>query len=71
MRVGLVSPYSFTYPGGVGRHVEALAEELIRQGRLRPLTDPRALELSKRDTTLDWPRRDPDLLVDMILSAVR
>ena len=32
MRVALVSPYSYTYPGGVGRHVEALAEELIREG---------------------------------------
>ena len=32
MRVALVSPYSYTYPGGVGRHVEALAEELLRQG---------------------------------------
>ena len=32
MRVGLVSPYSYTYPGGVGRHVEALASELIDKG---------------------------------------
>ena len=32
MRVGLISPYSYTYPGGVGRHVEALAEELLVQG---------------------------------------
>lgn len=32
MRVGLVSPYSYTYPGGVGRHVEGLADELMRQG---------------------------------------
>src|SRR3954452_1832481 len=32
VRVGLVSPYSCTYPGGVGRHVEALSEELLRQG---------------------------------------
>ncbi|HWH43617.1 MAG TPA: lysylphosphatidylglycerol synthase domain-containing protein [Thermoleophilaceae bacterium] len=32
MRVGLVCPYSYTYPGGVGRHVEGLARELIRQG---------------------------------------
>ena len=31
MRVGLVCPYSYTYPGGVLGHVEALAEEL--QGR--------------------------------------
>jgi phosphatidyl-myo-inositol alpha-mannosyltransferase len=32
MRVALVSPYSYTYPGGVGRHVEALAVELSAQG---------------------------------------
>ena len=32
MRLALVSPYSYTYPGGVGRHVEALAEELLEQG---------------------------------------
>ena len=32
MRIALVSPYSFTYPGGVGRHVEALADELLRRG---------------------------------------
>ena len=32
MRVGLVSPYSYTYPGGVVGHVEALAEELLREG---------------------------------------
>ena len=32
MRVALVSPYSYTYPGGVGRHVEALADELSGLG---------------------------------------
>jgi phosphatidylinositol alpha-mannosyltransferase len=32
VRIALVSPYSYTYPGGVGWHVEALAEELIRHG---------------------------------------
>jgi phosphatidylinositol alpha-mannosyltransferase len=32
VRVGLVSPYSYTYAGGVGGHAEALAEELLRQG---------------------------------------
>jgi phosphatidylinositol alpha-mannosyltransferase len=32
VRVALVSPYSYTYPGGVGRHVEALAQELSAQG---------------------------------------
>jgi phosphatidylinositol alpha-mannosyltransferase len=32
MRVALVSPYSWTYPGGVTRHIEALAVELLRAG---------------------------------------
>ena len=32
MRVALVSPYSWTYPGGVTRHIEALAGELDRVG---------------------------------------
>ena len=29
MRIALVSPYSWTYPGGVTRHIEALAEQFI------------------------------------------
>jgi phosphatidylinositol alpha-mannosyltransferase len=32
VRVALISPYSYTYPGGVGRHVEALAEQLLESG---------------------------------------
>jgi phosphatidyl-myo-inositol alpha-mannosyltransferase len=32
MRVALVSPYSWTYPGGVTRHIEALARELAATG---------------------------------------
>jgi phosphatidylinositol alpha-mannosyltransferase len=32
MRAALVSPYSWTYPGGVTRHIEALAGELIAAG---------------------------------------
>jgi phosphatidylinositol alpha-mannosyltransferase len=32
VRVGLVSPYSYTYSGGVGGHAEALAEGLLRLG---------------------------------------
>ena len=41
MRVALVSPYSWTYPGGVTRHIEALAAELMAGGHevrvLRPV----------------------------------
>ena len=33
MRIALVSPYSWTYPGGVTRHIEALAEQLLRTGQ--------------------------------------
>lgn len=32
MRVALLSPYSWTYPGGVTRHIEALAHELGAAG---------------------------------------
>ena len=32
MRVALVSPYSWTYPGGVTRHIEALAAQLLAAG---------------------------------------
>jgi phosphatidylinositol alpha-mannosyltransferase len=32
MRIALVSPYSWTYPGGVTRHIEALAERFIERG---------------------------------------
>jgi phosphatidylinositol alpha-mannosyltransferase len=32
MRVALVSPYSWTYPGGVTRHIEALAERFFAEG---------------------------------------
>jgi phosphatidylinositol alpha-mannosyltransferase len=32
VRIALVSPYSWTYPGGVTRHIEALAEELRALG---------------------------------------
>ncbi|MCW3038565.1 MAG: glycosyltransferase [Solirubrobacterales bacterium] len=32
MRIALVSPYSWSYPGGVTRHIESLARELIERG---------------------------------------
>ncbi len=32
MRIALLSPYSWTYPGGVTRHIEALAAELTAAG---------------------------------------
>jgi predicted glycosyltransferase len=64
--VALGVPVYTTYGGRLG----GVDESLIRGGRLRPLTDVRALELQKRTNTLDWPRRDPGVLAEMILSAV-
>jgi phosphatidyl-myo-inositol alpha-mannosyltransferase len=32
MRIALVSPYSWTYPGGVTRHIEALAGQFRSDG---------------------------------------
>ncbi len=32
MRIALVTPYSWTYKGGVNRHIQSLAEELINRG---------------------------------------
>ncbi|MGO9976571.1 MAG: glycosyltransferase [Solirubrobacteraceae bacterium] len=47
MRIALVSPYSWTYPGGVTRHIEALAEQYIAQGHdvrvLAPFDPPDGL----------------------------
>jgi phosphatidylinositol alpha-mannosyltransferase len=53
MRIALVSPYSWTYPGGVTRHIEALAEEFIAAGHevkvLAPFDPPdRAASVSHR-----------------------
>jgi phosphatidylinositol alpha-mannosyltransferase len=43
MRIALVTPYSWTYEGGVNRHTQALAEHLIERGnevRVLAPTDP-------------------------------
>jgi uncharacterized protein len=60
-------PVYTTYGGRLG----GVDEELIRQGRLRPLTDPRALELHKRERGPESRvRRDPQLMLDLLLSAL-
>jgi predicted glycosyltransferase len=60
-------PVYTTYGGRLG----GVDEQLIREGRLRPLTDPRALELVKRDRQASpRVRRDPQELLDLLLSAI-
>jgi phosphatidylinositol alpha-mannosyltransferase len=67
VRIALVSPYSYSYPGGVGWHVEALAEELIRHGhdvRLLAPYDPddRLARFGHRGAR-PQPREIPDYLI--------
>jgi uncharacterized protein len=60
-------PVYTTYGGRLG----GVDEELIREGRLKPLTDPRALDLEKRDSaSASRVRRDPQLMLDLLLSAL-
>ena len=63
--VALGTPVYTTYGGRLG----GVDEALIREGRLRPLSDPRAIELAKRDGAASVRRRDPQLLVDLIVGA--
>ncbi len=59
-------PVYTTYGGRLG----GVDETLIREGRLAPLTDPRALELRQRDPGSNTrTRRDPRLLLDLLLRA--
>ena len=60
-------PVYTTYGGRLG----GVDEELIRSGRLKPLTDPRALELTKReDGDGTRVRRDPQVMLDLLLTAL-
>ncbi|HEX3562399.1 MAG TPA: DUF354 domain-containing protein [Solirubrobacterales bacterium] len=63
--VALGTPVYTTYGGRLG----GVDEALIRSNRLRPLTDPRALVLEKKTGQGERVRRDPELLVDLMLGA--
>jgi hypothetical protein len=59
-------PVYTTYGGRLG----GVDEALIREGRLVPLTDPRALDLAKQERGRDErTRRDPRVLLDLLLAA--
>jgi len=60
-------PVYTTYGGRLG----GVDEELIREERLKPLTDPRALELVKRtNASHGRVRRDPKVVLDLLLTAL-
>lgn len=64
--VALGTPVYTTYGGRLG----GVDESLIRAGRLRPLTDPRAMEVVKRSGSGEVVRRDPARLLAMLVEEV-
>jgi phosphatidyl-myo-inositol alpha-mannosyltransferase len=68
MRIALVSPYSWTYQGGVNRHVEALAEQFIARGdhvRVLAPWDPPGLISRRLHRSQPELREAPDYLVPL------
>jgi phosphatidylinositol alpha-mannosyltransferase len=68
VRIALVSPYSWSYQGGVNRHVEALAEEFLGRGHhvrvLAPLDPPGRLSQAMHRAPAEA-RELPDYLVPL------
>ena len=65
--VALGVPVYTTFGGRLG----GVDEELIREGRLKALTDPRGFDLEKRNPSAgERVKRDPQLMLDLLLSAL-
>jgi uncharacterized protein len=64
--VALGVPVYTTFGGRLG----GVDEALIRERRLVPLTDPRAIDIRRRDGRAERVRRDPALMLDLLLSAL-
>jgi phosphatidylinositol alpha-mannosyltransferase len=69
MRIALVSPYSWTYPGGVTRHIEALAERFIEDGHdvrvLAPYDPADTFSAGLHRGARPQPLQAPDYLVPL------
>jgi len=64
--VALGVPVYTTFGGRLG----GVDELLIREGRLIQLSDPRALDLRKREGEAERVRRDPALMLDLLLGGL-
>ena len=66
MRIALLSPYSWTYPGGVTRHIDSLADELLGAGHdvhiLAPLDPDDALSTRLHSGARPQALRPPEYL---------
>ena len=69
MRVAILSPYSWTYPGGVTRHIEALAETFIADGHhvrvLAPFDTPDRFGSVLHRGARPQPMEAPEYLVSL------
>lgn len=69
MRIALVTPYSWTYEGGVNRHTQALAEQLLQRGNevrvLAPWDPPDRLSRTLHRGVPARRRSTPDYLVPL------
>jgi phosphatidylinositol alpha-mannosyltransferase len=69
VRIALVSPYSWTYPGGVTRHIEALADEFMSAGHdvrvLAPYDPPDAMSARLHRGARPQAREMPDHFVSL------
>ncbi len=69
MRIALVTPYSWTYEGGVNRHTQALAEHLLQRGNevrvLAPWDPPDRLSRTLHRGAPARPRPLPDYLTPL------
>jgi len=59
-------PVYTTFQGRMG----GVDEKLLREGRLRRLERASDVEIRRRDRTAERLRRDPQLIVDLILGTV-
>jgi phosphatidyl-myo-inositol alpha-mannosyltransferase len=69
MRIALVSPYSWSYPGGVTRHIEALAERFMASGHhvrvLSPYDPPDRLSARMHRGARPEARQLPDWVIPL------
>ena len=69
MRIALVSPYSWTYPGGVTRHIEALADQFAAAGHepriITPFDPDDRLSVRLHRGVRPQPREQPANLVSL------
>src|SRR3954451_1893663 len=69
MRIALVSPYSWTYPGGVNRHIESLSAQLLETGHdvrvFAPFDPPDRLSARLHKGTMPEEREAPAYLTPL------